>query len=116
MTCEHGFIGACAECDGCGQQPGDFEAPCPTICLGLEGVAELDAMLRVPEALAANRIAEVLAGLWIHAAQKERGKPESSLVGTRLRGWMDALSKAATDLSPAVEDAFRQRIAEEAAR
>ncbi len=21
MTCDHGFIGACAECDGCGQQP-----------------------------------------------------------------------------------------------
>lgn len=19
--CEHGFVGACAECDGCGQQP-----------------------------------------------------------------------------------------------
>jgi hypothetical protein len=21
MTCKHGFIGACADCDGCGQQP-----------------------------------------------------------------------------------------------
>ncbi|HAM41652.1 MAG TPA: hypothetical protein DCP69_10035 [Candidatus Omnitrophica bacterium] len=21
MTCDHGFIGACAECDGAGQQP-----------------------------------------------------------------------------------------------
>ena len=26
MTCQHGFIGACAECDGAGQQP---EAPEP---------------------------------------------------------------------------------------
>jgi hypothetical protein len=26
MTCEHGFIGACVECDGCGQSP---EADCP---------------------------------------------------------------------------------------
>jgi hypothetical protein len=21
MTCDHGFIGPCAECDGCGQRP-----------------------------------------------------------------------------------------------
>jgi hypothetical protein len=26
--CEHGFIGACAECDGCGQQPDYDIAEC----------------------------------------------------------------------------------------
>lgn len=25
--CEHGFIGACAECDGCGQSPEEEYAP-----------------------------------------------------------------------------------------
>lgn len=36
MTCEHGFIGACAECDGAGQQPepegareADYDSTCP---------------------------------------------------------------------------------------
>lgn len=30
--CEHGFIGACAECDGCGQQP-EPEVTHPIGCL-----------------------------------------------------------------------------------
>lgn len=50
MTCEHGFIGACADCDGCGQQPemdvvDDGLAECEKcgrnkpVCCDLEGGA-----------------------------------------------------------------------------
>lgn len=37
MTCEHGFIGACAVCDGCGQSPEKVCAPNGTIESGPGG-------------------------------------------------------------------------------